>query len=343
MGRRHRRSTRHENGRDAIRIAGRSYPILDRIRIRGQTYLILQRLAPPPRERFLVCDPAAGNRLRLLLLLPNDDSTAQHLNVLRNLQSRQLPEIVNHDRREDQTRIVLSWTQGIDLGQYFERIEQNKVQPPTPFHAFRLLRGIGHGLTSLHKHARIIHGDLKPANLVISRKPSHLSLIDFGSAWPIEETTVRKPGDGVSPNYAAPEQQIAGARVDERADQFAASVILYQLLTLKVPYEGLGGRAGTPEHFDKDNLAVPPSACPRHTRFLPRALWRQIDEVVLQGLAFDPGQRFATSTQWLDALESVFLQLQLRESNIEQTSGLWQRLCNWFAGTPENSAPSEFS
>ena len=341
MGRRRRRAKQHENGRDIVRIDGRSYPVLDRERIRGQAFLILKRLAPPPRERFLVCDPAAGMRLRLLMVLPDEDSTVQHLDVLRDLRSRQLPEIVNHDKHQDRTRIVLSWTQGIDLGQYFERIERNKVQPPTPFHAFRLLRGIAHGLASLHKHARIIHGDLKPANLIISRKPSHLSLIDFGSAWPIERTAFRSPGDGISVTYAAPEQQIAGAKVDERADQFSASLILYQLLTLKVPFDGLGGRAGVPEFFDAENRCLPPSSSPRHTRFLPRKLWRQIDEVLLKSLAFDPGQRFSTTNEWLNAIESVFLQLQLRESNREQRSGLWDRLCDWLAGSRKESAPAE--
>jgi len=280
------------NGGDTIHIEGRTYPVVDRLRIRGRRYLILKRLAPLPRERFLVSDLAAGKRLRLLLVLPDDDSTAQHLAVLRRLRSRHRPEITDSDRQEGRARIVLSWMPGIDLAQYFERIERNKVQPPTPFHAFRLVRGIAHGLTSLHKHARIIHGDLKPANLIISRKPSRLSLVDFGSAWPIEQTGFRCSGDGISAVYAAPEQHIAGARVDARADQFAASLILYQLLTLHVPYDGLGGRAGTPELFDDEIRCVPPSECPRHPRFLARSLWRQIDELVLNGLALDPGQRY---------------------------------------------------
>ncbi|REJ90708.1 MAG: hypothetical protein DWQ35_16030 [Planctomycetota bacterium] len=330
MGRRNRRSKPRNQNR--VRIDGKTYNVIDRQRLRGRIYLVLRTLSPTPRARYLVCDPAAGMQLRMLLVLPDEEPTAQHASVLRNLNSRSLPQIFDIDRNNGRTRIVLSWTPGIDLGQYLQRIERGKVLPPTPAHAVRLVHGMAVDLTLMHRYARIIHGDLKPANLIISRKPSRLSLIDFGSAWPIERTGIRHPGDGLSPVYAAPEQQHdAAAGVDERADQFAASVLLYQLLTLKTPFEGLGGQAGLPRYFDPDNVVVPPSEIAVHERFVPRRLRRQLDDVVQKGLALDPGQRFLTSGAWLDALRAVHRQLEDRDSGSHRRQGYWEQFCDWLA------------
>lgn len=330
MGRRRRR-TKPADQPSPVRVNGRRFDVIDRLRVRGRLFLVLKRIAPIPRERLLVCDPSAGMQLRLMLRLPNDDATTQHLSVLKDLNNRHLPQIHEFERTANNTLIVLSYTTGIDLDQYLRRIESGQVRAPTPTHAVRLIHGIANSLTTLHRHARIIHGDLKPANLVITRKPSHLSLIDFGSAWPIERTGFRHFGDGFSPAYAAPEQQSATQAVDERADQFAASVLLYQMLTLKVPYDGLGGQAGLPRFFDARNVPVPPSELAVHPRHLPVKLRRRVDNVVLQGLALDPSQRFQTSGAWLDALRAVHLQLELRESESESTSSYWSQFCDWIA------------
>lgn len=329
MGKRNRRPRSTLQDRNSIRIDGQQYDVKDRIRLRGQLYLVLDRLAAPPRERFLVCDTSAGMQLRTLLVLPNGDATAQHLSVLRNLRNPHLPQIYNLHRQKDRTQVVLSWTRGIDLGEYLRRIECGEVNPPTPSHAVRLIHGIAQGLTTLHRHARIIHGDLKPENLILSRKPSRLSLIDFGSAWPIERTGFRHSGDGISPIYFAPEQQDVSTPVDERADQFVASLLLYRLLTMDVAYDGLGGQAGRPQFFDPDNRPIAPSESLVHPRFLPRRLRNQLDDVVLTGLALDPGQRYGTSNAWLDALKAVHLQLELRDASGETRSGLWQRFRHW--------------
>lgn len=71
-------------------------------------------------------------------------------------------------------------------------------------------------------------------------------LVDFGSAWPIERTARRELGDGFHASYAAPELQGATGVIDGRADQFSASVVLYEMLTGQLPYQW-GGKAGRPE------------------------------------------------------------------------------------------------
>ena len=111
----------------------------------------------------------------------------------------------------------------------------------------RLLKGVAHALRHLHHRKNIIHGDVKPANLILTKRTS-LVLIDYGSAWPGERTTQRGGGDGFSPAYAAPELVRGNAAVDWRADQFSVGVILYELLTGKLPFGGLGGSVGRLPH-----------------------------------------------------------------------------------------------
>jgi len=94
-----------------------------------------------------------------------------------------------------------------------------------------------------------------------------LQLIDFGSAW----TTRRTEGDGHHRCYAAPELQIGSTRVTLASDQFSVSVLLFELLTLQLPYGGLGGKAGRPEFLPRTaDTLVPPSQISPSCEQLPR-------------------------------------------------------------------------
>jgi serine/threonine protein kinase len=344
MGRerhRERDRQRRRNGTNDVLVDGRRYSVQRRERIRGHTYLVLEQLAPPPRERWLVLDTAAGGP-RVMLVLPSDDSTSQHIRVLRNVESNSLPRILNFAVGDEQTRVVVPWVKGIDMHEYLKRVEKKKVDPPEPFHAVRLILELARALRALHRNAQVIHGDIKPANLILTRKSSHVSMIDFGSAWPIGKTGVRCAADGISGAFAAPELTCGGV-VNERADQFSASVVLYQLLTGVIPYDDLGGKAGWPEWRHDANVAAPPSKVALSSRHVPRKVWREIDALVLKGIDLDPGRRFAHSTEWVDAIDAVFLQLRLRQGSNQDRETLWDRLCHWLTNRLDVKDPDGVS
>ena len=50
----------------------------------------------------------------------------------------------------------------------------------------RLIRGLAHGLAHYHRRANLVHGDISPANIIITSGTKQLVLIDFGSAWPAD-------------------------------------------------------------------------------------------------------------------------------------------------------------
>jgi serine/threonine-protein kinase len=158
-----------------------------------------------------------------------------------------------------------------------------------------------HGVAHYHRRTNIIHGDISPANIIITSGTTQLVLVDFGSAWPIESAAARAVGDGVTEPYAAPERIAGHAVEDFRSDAFSLSVIAYELLTLKIPFGGLGGRAGTPNLSEKMTGAYEaPSKLTRIER-LPRRIVKLVDACIGKGLAMHPDERFSTTSDWVAA------------------------------------------
>jgi len=105
-------------------------------------------------------------------------------------------------------------------------------------HAIDYARQICGALVYMHEQ-RVIHRDLKPENLLITTT-GVVKIMDFGIA--LDELARRITWSGESstigtPDYMAPEQ-IAGGRGDVRSDIYALGIILYEMLTGKLPYEG---------------------------------------------------------------------------------------------------------
>jgi hypothetical protein len=119
----------------------------------------------------------------------------------------------------------------------------DKRPRPMPAEAVRRIAfGIAKGLSDAHR-AGMIHRDLKPGNIHLGTdartgKPT-VKLIDFGLARPVERTTeVTKAGELLgTPAYMSPEQA-RGKPVDNRTDLYSLGVILFQLTTGNLPYEG---------------------------------------------------------------------------------------------------------
>jgi serine/threonine protein kinase len=150
-----------------------------------------------------------------------------------------------------------------------------------------------------------VHGDIKPHNLIVQAEPQRLRLIDFGSAWNEEDARRREAGDGNSVGYAAPELR-DGGRATTLVDQFSATVVLYEMLTGALPYEGMGGRAGWPENLEAfANTMQPPSDRCRGDGTLPKSAWRLIDGIVVRSLTLEASDRFPTSNAWRDAVDEV--------------------------------------
>lgn len=102
----------------------------------------------------------------------------------------------------------------------------------------RLLAQLCRALDYLHSRG-IVHGDVKPGNILVDRAGEHLTLLDFGIARALG---VSASGRVVgSPSYMAPEL-VTGGAIDGRTDLYALGVTLYQLISGTVPFKGTSTR-----------------------------------------------------------------------------------------------------
>jgi serine/threonine protein kinase len=131
--------------------------------------------------------------------------------------------------------------------------------------------------------AKVIHGDIKPANILITRE-GQVKLGDFG----IARFATQVSNSGVlmgTPAYLSPEQ-IQGNAQDTRSDLFSLGIILYQMTTGVQPFSGSSVSAVCAQI-----VAIMPPPPSRHNPGLPAAF----DRIVMRCLAKDPADRYATA------------------------------------------------
>jgi serine/threonine protein kinase len=216
---------------------------------------------------------------------------------------------------QDRLWLVISWCAGIDLETYFDRYKSGKAQLPSVWDSVRRIRSLAHLSGILHSHCRIVHGDIKPANLILpSDRRAGFAIIDYGSSWQIEKTRGRAIGDGADPYYSAPEVFMKEAVVDERADQFSIAVVLYHMLTCELPYAGLGGKAG--EFMDEFSGRLDlPSEHSKELQQMPQAIREGIDTLLARALELEPDRRYPTTRALSNELDAI-------DRLLKQASGL---------------------
>jgi serine/threonine protein kinase len=153
----------------------------------------------------------------------------------------------------------------------------------------------------VHMHGRgIIHRDLKPANIMVCRD-QNLRLMDFGLAAEIDSRWGLLAGLTPlfgTPEYMAPEQ-VRNKRNDVRTDIYSLGVILYQMLTGVLPFQGEDPWAAAQMRVTGDPVAP---------RSLNPAVSPQAEEIVLRAMRRDPAERYQTVAAFqadLDAPEHV--------------------------------------
>jgi serine/threonine protein kinase len=304
-----------KNSSTVIRFRGREEPVQEIFSVRGRRYFALEQLSR--RGAWRVFDRHAGPHgdYRVLYRLPLTSITRQRIETLTRLGgptgNRNFPKIVDCARQGGDLFVVLEWVWGISLKQLLHQVRGGQTPRPSCRETVRLARGLAHGLSHYHRRANLVHGDVSPANVIVTSGTKHLVLIDFGSAWPIEQSAAKDAGDGVTQYYAAPERMAHHAVEDFRADVFSLAVVAYEMLTMEIPFDGAGGRAGVPELIGNfSGSLVPPSALVANGDRVPATALREIDELFRVGLALHPDGRHATGREWLAAWDAAYWALQ---------------------------------
>lgn len=140
----------------------------------------------------------------------------------------------------------------------------------------------------------IVHRDLKPMNVLIDRE-GRIRVTDFGIARAGSSEITRTGSVMGTPQYISPEQA-QGMEVTAAADIYSVGIILFEMLTGRVPFEG----DNTVAIAMKQVAEEPPAPSSINPNVSPA-----LDAVVLRALAKDPAQRFASAQEMIAALDSA--------------------------------------
>ena len=193
------------------------------------------------------------------------------------------------DDRRSRMYMVMEWVEGKLLRQVLN--EQRKFPPDR---AVRIALSLARTLDYIHANG-VVHRDLKPENIVVAADDS-TKIIDFGiasNAGARRITFSNLQSALGTPDYISPEQ-VKGKRGDARADLYALGVMLYEMLTGKVPWTG-----SSPFLIMNDRLLnnpVPP-------REIDPEISPQLQEIIYRALERDPRQRYGNAHELILDLE----------------------------------------
>jgi serine/threonine protein kinase len=188
----------------------------------------------------------------------------------------------NHDH--SQFYMAMEWVDGRLLRQVLN--EQKKLPPER---AIKIALQIASALEYIHGHG-VVHRDLKPENIMVDEN-DHIKLIDFGIAASVGArrlTFAKFSATMGTPDYISPEQ-VKGKRGDARSDIYALGVMLYEMLTAKVPFTG--PNAFTIMNDRLLNNPVPP-------REIDPTISPQLQEIIYRALEREPAKRYPSAREF---------------------------------------------
>jgi serine/threonine-protein kinase len=233
------------------------------------------------------------------LKIPHPDMEADPLLSDRFRREAAIGERLNHPNimrvygekggeKRSRVYMVMEWCEGRSLRHI---LDQGRIPPER---AIRIAEGVLQALAYIHSNG-VVHRDLKPENILVDDNDA-IKLIDFGIAG---DTSARRLTYANfttalgTPDYISPEQ-VKGKRGDGRSDIYSMGVILYEMLTGKLPFTGPNPLAAMNERLL--NHPVPP-------RVADPSVTPQMQEIIYRALERDPANRYPRAEEFLRDLE----------------------------------------
>ena len=191
-------------------------------------------------------------------------------------------------RSSDLEYIVMELIDGITLKQYMQK-KGNKLNWREALHFItQIVKALGHA------HSRgIIHRDIKPHNIMVLRDGS-VKVADFGIARVASggHSTLTQEALG-SVHYISPEQA-RGSHIDARSDLYSAGVVLYEMITGRLPFEG-----DTPVSVAIQHI----NSIPLSPREIDPSIPEALEAITMKAMAPDPDNRYLSADEMLADLE----------------------------------------
>ncbi len=191
-------------------------------------------------------------------------------------------QVYDVSSKDNANYIVMELIDGISLKQYMEKKGVLNWKETLHF-------GMQIAKALEHAHGRgIVHRDIKPHNVMVLKNGS-VKVTDFGIARVMSKTnTLTKEALG-SVHYISPEQA-KGGWVDNRSDLYSLSVVMYEMMTGRPPYDGESPVAVAIQHIN-GGAAMPSSLNPN----IPAGL----EQIIMRGMALDVKDRYSSAGEML--------------------------------------------
>ena len=235
------------------------------------------------------------NRLVAIKILKSDLAQNEEFRRRFNAESQAVaqlshPNIVSvYDvsRGGDMEYIVMELIDGITLKQYMEKRGQLNWRESLHF-ITQIMRGLSHA------HSRgIIHRDIKPQNIMVLRDGS-VKVADFGIACLADSAQTLTQEALGSVHYISPEQA-RGDRPDARSDIYSSGVVLYEMLTGRLPFEGESAVSVAIQHL---------SSIPLAPREINPDMPEQLELICMKAMAPDLEHRYQSADAMIADLEA---------------------------------------
>lgn len=193
--------------------------------------------------------------------------------------------------------LVMEYVKGMDLKRYIQ------TRYPIPYlTVVEIMQQILSAIALAHDH-RIIHRDLKPQNILIN-EDGVVKIVDFGIAIALSETSITQTNSMLgSVHYLSPEQA-RGSMATNQSDLYAIGIILYEMLTGKVPFDGESAVTIALKHFQEEIPSV---------RIYDPNVPQSLENVVLHATAKEPADRYKTADEMNQDISSALLPERLNE------------------------------
>ena len=260
-------------------------------------YYIIEELGRGGMGRvYKVFDREIKEKVALKLLRPeiaaDEKMTERFRNELkfaRKIIHKNICRMYDFNKEDETMYITMEYVSGEDL-----KSSVTRMGPLSAGKTIFVAKQICEGLAEAHK-LDVVHRDLKPQNIMIDRA-GNIRIMDFGIARSIQAKGITATGMMIgTPEYMAPEQ-VEGKEIDQRTDIYSLGIILFELLTGIVPFEGDTPISVAIKHL---NEKVP------EPKTINPGIPEDMNKVVLKCLEKDRKKRYINVEELLSELEKM--------------------------------------
>ena len=242
---------------------------------------------------YKVFDKEIEEKVALKLLKPEIAAEREtierfrnELKLARKISHKNVCRMYDLSKEEGTKYITMEYVPGEDLKSLIRRIGQFTVEK-----AISIAKQVCEGLAEAHRLG-VVHRDLKPQNIMIDRE-GNARIMDFGIARSLRTKGITETGVMIgTPEYMSPEQ-VEGKEADYRSDIYSIGVILYEMVTGKVPFEGDTTLSIAFKHKTE---------VPKDPRELNAQVPEEISRVILKCMEKDQEKRYQGAQELLSEL-----------------------------------------